>query len=458
MAHDVALEPSRTSRWEWGLLGAIVAVYLVIATLFAINTPPWQVPDEPAHYNYIAQIVDNGCCPVIRTGDWDQAYLEELKGSGFPDEADLSTIEYEDHQPPLYYLLGAPLFALTDGDLTALRLYSVVLGAGVVVLTYLIVARLLPARREVALASAAFVAFVPQHVAMMSGVNNDSLAELVLGLNLLALISYVTRQTGDDEAAQRKGFHPALLGLLVGVAFLTKVTIYHVVLLAALAILLRKRREGRSWGWFGQQGAWAGGVALAMGLVWWVRDVIVYGWPDVLGLSAHDRVVVDQLRTSDFLSVLGRGPYLREYATTTFHSFWGQFGWMGVPMPPRTYLLLGIFSVWVIVGLLGLLVWFRQSLSLVKGYRDGVWLLVALIAMTSVGYIGYNFTFVQFQGRYLFTALPSIGLGVAVGLLGWSLLLRRRWALLRWLPLGMMSLLAFLDVFSLYRFIVPNLS
>ncbi|MDI6834774.1 MAG: MarR family winged helix-turn-helix transcriptional regulator, partial [Rhizobiaceae bacterium] len=31
-------------------------VYLALASLYAIRTPAWQAPDEPAHYNYIRQI------------------------------------------------------------------------------------------------------------------------------------------------------------------------------------------------------------------------------------------------------------------------------------------------------------------------------------------------------------------------------------------------------------------
>jgi 4-amino-4-deoxy-L-arabinose transferase-like glycosyltransferase len=438
----------------------ILAAYLIIAALYAHYTPPWQVPDEPAHYNYVAQIVADGCCPVIAPGDYDQGYLNELTGSGFPDDADLSPIEYEDHQPPLYYLLATPIFVLSGGSLTALRLFSVALSAVTIILIYLVAIRVLPDRPEIALASAAFVAFVPQHVAMMAGVNNDSLAELVLGLNLLALVTYLGNSSPADGEA-RQGVHPALLGLLVGLAFLTKATVTLITPpLVALAIFLRRRREEQSWGWFARQAAWAGGIALAIGALWWVRDVTVYGWPDLFGLATHDQVATagGQLRTADLIAEIGWGEYLPLFFTTTFHSFWGQFGWMGVPMPPRTYLIIGLFVVWDIVGYCGLLIAFRKRLNLVNAARDGGWLLVALAGLTALAYVGYNLSFVQFQGRYLFPALPALGLGAALGVLGWTLILRERWPLLRWMPLAMMGLLALLDVWALFRYIVPNLS
>ena len=56
----------------------IVAAYLVIGTLYAVKTPAWQVPDEPAHYNYVRYIVEHRALPVLRPGDYDQKYIEQF--------------------------------------------------------------------------------------------------------------------------------------------------------------------------------------------------------------------------------------------------------------------------------------------------------------------------------------------------------------------------------------------
>src|SRR5690606_17739409 len=170
---EAAMIPRRTARL---VLAGIILLYLGIGALYALNTPPWQSPDEPAHYNYIAQIAGEGCCPVIAPGDWDAAYLSELTTEQFPEEADLSPLEYEDHQPPLYYLLLSVVYGLTGGSLLALRLATLVLGAGVVLLTYATIARLFPVRLTLALGAAAFVAFIPQHLSVLASVNNDALA------------------------------------------------------------------------------------------------------------------------------------------------------------------------------------------------------------------------------------------------------------------------------------------
>ena len=97
------------------MLALIVLAYLVIGALYAALTPEWQVPDEPAHYNYIRQLA-GGTWPVIELGDYDQTYLESLKNEGFPADRPTDAIQYEDHQPPLYYLLATPVYWLVGGD------------------------------------------------------------------------------------------------------------------------------------------------------------------------------------------------------------------------------------------------------------------------------------------------------------------------------------------------------
>ena len=55
------------------LLALILIAYFIVGGLFAVYTPAWQAPDEPAHYNYILQVAHEGCCPKIELGDWDSA-------------------------------------------------------------------------------------------------------------------------------------------------------------------------------------------------------------------------------------------------------------------------------------------------------------------------------------------------------------------------------------------------
>ncbi len=266
----------RVSRHiEVGGLGLILLLYAVTAWAYATRTPDWQVPDEPAHYNYVRQIVETGELPVIEMGDWDQAYLDQLRACGFHpattgalalsdlnsgdrqylegcgfDPAlprDLRAIQYEDHQPPLYYLLQSIVYRAFDGDLVSMRLFSTLLGSGVIICAWSAVRRLFPTQPWLGLSAAAFIAFLPQRLAIMAGVSNDSLAELIAALILLAVVNYLTA----TETSEGQTWLVVGMGILVGLAFLTKSTIYYVSGIAGLAILGRWRREQ----WPGQTAA-----------------------------------------------------------------------------------------------------------------------------------------------------------------------------------------------------------
>lgn len=441
-------------RAEWIALVVLLAVYFALAGQYALRTPDWQAPDEPAHYNYIAQIADDGALPVLEMGDWQQAYQDALTMSGFrPDLLDrLDTIQYEDHQPPLYYLLQAPVYALTDGDLAALRLFSVLLGAGVVLCAWAVLRVTFPRWPHLALTGAGFVAFLPQHLSILGSVSNDALAELITGLTLLAAVVYL-------GAAPRR-MPPLVLGVLAGLALLTKTTIYFLGGIAVLVVLLRWRRER----WTLRVGtAHLAAVivpALLVGGLWWARNLDTYGGTDAFGLQRHDAITVGQLRTDEYIDVVLGGSerqYLENYVETTFHSFWGQFGWMAVPLPVNVYRVFVLFTLVVLSGAV-LFAW-RQGWprTLSAAQRDALIVCAVVVALVVAAYILYNRDFVQFQGRYLYPALIPLALLVALGLGGWIAPFERQFPVLVWLPVAVMFLLALFAWYALDRYLVPAL-
>lgn len=441
-----------TRRLERGLLGAALLVYLALAALYAIRTPDWQAPDEPAHYNYIRQIVEDGALPVLEEGDWQQAYQDELTARHFDPAllGRLETVQYEDHQPPLYYLLQAPIYAATDGDLLALRLVSVALGAGVVLAAWAAVRALFPERPALALTGAAFVAFLPQHLAILGSVSNDPLAELIVGLTLLVATRYLR--------GEARGASPALLGVLVGLALLTKTTIYFLAGVALLAVALRWRRERWPWRAAARHLAAVLVPALILGGGWWARNLSIYGGIDFTGLDRHDEVTVGQPRTADYIDEMYGGSvarYLEAYATTTFRSFWGQFGWMALVMPRWAYAAFALFSVAVLAGAARFVWRARWPGALSSPQRDGLILYAVTLGFVVAAYLIYNLTFVQFQGRYLYPALIPLALLVAIGLAGWAALLPG--AARDLAPVVLLFALAAFALYALERIIVPNL-
>ena len=391
------------------LIGILVA-YGVMGVLYAINTPIWQVPDEPAHYNYIRALVENRSLPVIEPRDYDQEYLTELVANQFPPDMPVDSITYEDHQPPLYYLLATPVYLISGGEVLALRLFSVAIGAGLLIAAFRFVRILFPDRHSVALIATALIAFLPQRLAMMAGVNNDGLAELMVGVVLWMSFNYVRGFTSGRRFL-------IALGVVVGLALLTKTTAYVVIPVAVLAVWLRERREEQARPLLSAM-AKAGLVLLVAGLLvapWLIRNVTVYGLTDPLGLASHNAAVTGQPRTTEWLAEYGLVGLLQRAAQTTFQSFWGQFGWMGVPLQPAVYILLLLVAGLQMLGFLG---WFvdRQRPRIDPGQRDGMQLLAVSAFMTLILFVGYNFTFVQHQGRYLFPALIPLALCATLGL------------------------------------------
>jgi hypothetical protein len=248
----------------------------------------------------------------------------------------------------------------------------------------------------------------------------------------------------------------------------------------------------------------AGGLyllpAVALALPWWLRNMALYGGADFLGLGRHDQVVAGQLRTAEFVAEHGAGQLVHDLAVTSFRSFWGQFGWMGVLLDVRIYQALAILSA---VALAGLAIWAIRTWRQREIFPRWQWaaggLLLATGLFTLASYLWYNTQFVQHQGRYLFPALLPISLAMAVGwrealrrelawplaalLLASGVLLRVVGLLSNW-PLGMLGiasgalvirrflpsrldplvhacpylLLILLDLASLFLFIVPQLA
>jgi 4-amino-4-deoxy-L-arabinose transferase-like glycosyltransferase len=420
-------QPSPTRRERYLLL-IVILLYLVLGTLYALFTPDWQAPDEPAHYNYVRYLAEQHSFPILKPGDYPAAYLEEIKTAHFPSEMSIEPIRYEFHQPPLYYLLAAPFYQVAGGQLLALRLLSVAMGVLLLVVIYWTVEALVPERSILALGATAFVAFLPMHLATTAAVNNDILAEILLTTVLLLCIGYL-RRTGRPGVPGEETRLLVLLGITTGLGLVTKSTVYIALPLALSAIAARHL-------WLEKDPSLSPGLkamglyllpALALALPWWLRNIVLYGGFDFLGLGRHDQVVAGQLRTAEFVAEHGLGQLLQDLATTTFRSFWGQFGWMGVLLDQRIYQALAILSG---LALVGLVLWAiragRRWQEYPEWQRAGGGLLLLLGLLTLATYLWYNLGFLQHQGRYLFRALVPVSLAVA---LGWREALRRRYAL-----------------------------
>jgi 4-amino-4-deoxy-L-arabinose transferase-like glycosyltransferase len=460
-------------------LFGVIWAYCGLVWLYALNTPHWEIPDEPAHFNYVRVIAEHAALPVLQPGDYDQAYLDAIKSSKFPPDMPVSAIQYESHQPPLYYLLAVPFYVLErdatlDARLFGLRLYSGLWGAVVLALVYRISALLLPRRIGLPLLASAIVAFVPQHLAMLAGVNNDVLAEVVLAAIGFGLLRILTAPNQPAKPSQKTWW---AVGMLFGAALLTKTTAYVSVGLILVTLLLRWRR-GTSLAAELRRAAPALGVGLLLGAAWFARDAVVYGPTDWLGLGRHSTVVVGQPRTLELYP-----NYLvaaTDYLPIMFRSFWGQFGWMGVPLDARLYNVLFALSLFALIGIVPFLATTFPHVPRPTNagtavvipapgshwQTDGLLLLAAWILFTFAATLAYSLEFFQAQGRYLFPALGAIAVFVAAGLGEWIRIAAKTAERFRlpgiWTQRLLLSVLIggmiILDIYCLYRVLIPGLT
>ena len=432
------------------LLLLIVAAYLLAGSLFAIKTPAWQNPDEPAHYNNIATIARGEGLPALHRGDYDQEYQAQLVASGFPTWLSIGPLRYEAYQPPLYYLAAAPVYWLSGGSLLTLRLFGVAIGAFVIILLYLCAELVFTNKPLLTVGAAAFAAFLPMQVAMSAAVNNDGLAQLLLLGALLLLLRWLrarfygpightsrdsaghTANPSESAGALTKGERAALLalGVLLGLGMATKIYAYMALVLCiglvGLTVWLRPRARAagglhpsrRSFRQAMEAALWVIAPAVLLALPLWVRNVQLYGAWDMLGLRFHDAVVTGQPTTAGWLDQYGWVPYSERALTFTFRSFWGVFGWLSVFMDSRIYLLLQVFTAVVLTGLLWALVRFISGRPETDLDRFQFWVLGffgVMLAAVAGSYIWYNLKFVQHQGRYLLWGILPISAFVGLG-------------------------------------------
>lgn len=463
--HHSRNPPTRLFHRPPFILAIILLGYLTAATLFALLTPPWQLPDEPAHYNYIAHIARGDGLPVLKMGDFDAEYIGQVVSERFPAELSVEPLRYESYQPPLYYLTAVPIYWLANGmnDVTspadyghalqALRLYGVLLGFGTLLLIYNCLAIAFPDRPAVRLCATAFAGTLPMHVAMTAAVNNDSLAIFLLLASSLVLLRWMKTALSDREVEKKGPF--LLLGMLLGFGLMTKIYAYIFlsVCLIIIGLISWRKRD------FRQALINAGWVllpALLLGISVWIRNMTLYGLLDPLGMAWHDAVVVGQATTQGWIEQNGWNAYWQRAIGFTFRSFWGVFGWLGLFWDERLYTLVRILSITVGIGFAGAVL--STMFGIVKPQSNDdptedqthsfhLWVALLLgitAAATLAGYVIYNLKFVQHQGRYFFWGILPISTFFA---LGWRQLMRARTG--RWASIGAMLILTGLAFYTL---------
>ena len=98
----------------------------VLAGITVARYPVWTLVDEGAHFDYIQKIAEDGHLPVIT--DLVSPQVEAIDENVYPappkrDRAKIGLVgrSYEAQQPPLYYIVAAPVFAIASDYKTKVR-------------------------------------------------------------------------------------------------------------------------------------------------------------------------------------------------------------------------------------------------------------------------------------------------------------------------------------------------
>ena len=395
-------------------IAALLVAYLALAVGYSLATPIYESTDELRHVRYVRHIATYRELPVQRAG----------------------APRAQSHHPPLYYAFGALLSGWVDVEqdvyyqplenpfwayrywevgndnknqyvhrsdeafpfrgvvllVYVVRWMTVLIGAGGVWLTYQIGREIFPEQPALALGGAGLVAFNPQFLHLSGSVSNDVPAALC-GAAVLLLCVRVIR----EGPSVRKD---VTLGILFGLALLTKFHLLALVVPMAVAYLLR----------VGSQGNWrvilrAGLIILSLALVlsgwWFFRNWRLYG--DPTGLNKLNQLWAGRSLGGNWWVVGQKLPHL-------WSSLWGRFGYGQVPLPRIIYLGLLAFCV---IALAGYLVpRKRESASPAT--------LVPLVTV-SIVFVAIVTYYMLIQpagamGRFLFPALPAFGVLLMGGL------------------------------------------
>lgn len=468
VAAGIALNASTSGRVPRAARAA-VAVALLVGSAWALLTPPFMVPDETSHVAYVQGMVETGKLPLARGGTaFSGRENDLLAGLHFYDvigapsakppwtDAEAAAVQQVNasqssrksfnassasSNPPLYYLVQAPVYALTRGltmldQLLPLRLVSVLFGGLTVLFTFLFLTELLPGRPETWAPGALVVALQPLFGFITGGVNADA-GLFACGAATLWLICLVLRR----GLTWRRGLG---LGAALAAGLLTKPLFLGLFPAGVLALAIAAWRRAGSPRM--RLGMLAGALALA------VLPVILY---DVLGnlISGHpyfpDGVAVTgtaaaaagggtptglaALRIEAFYIwqlFLPRLPFMADrfagplpLRVTWFDGFIGRFGWLDYAFSQRvTDLAVKIaFAVLalVVVGLV------RARSLLRRRWAEALCLAIALAGILgAIGVQQYNAANTGApsltQTRYLLPLLALYGglASIAMGALG----------------------------------------
>ena len=393
---DALARPPPLAYW-CALIGALNAF------AWGIIMPPFEVPDENAHYAYVQQLVEARALPhqqALYTGlsPREDKILGVIHAFEVPGQADnpapLTSIEQQqlesvEHQqlsalgsgdalsaapnPPLYYALEAIPYAISPSHsvlnrLALMRVLSAIFAGLTVFFAFMFLRELLPGTPWVWPVGALAVALQPLFASISGGLNNDALLYTFAAAAFFAIARMFRR--GLDE---RTGL---ALGAVFGAGLLAKYTLLGFAPAAALAVAWGLWRARRSAPRAALRGA---GIAAAVA----VLPTFIYlevanrtvtssgvgpagpGF-SMVGLPTGLRGELDHVWQLFLPTIPGLGP--NQFANIELWHEWfygliGRFGWLDTTFPYWVYLLVASIALLLLAAAIATLARERRRLT-----------------------------------------------------------------------------------------------
>ena len=458
LALAVAGKGRRMAAW-------LFAIAAVNACCWALITPVFQGPDEVDHFAYAQSLVERGegpsqdpASPLQRwsgaegTALRDTAFLtdHQVGDTRLPWEASAQRDYRRDvtnlkprrddgggyttsaAHGPLYYLALSPAYLLTRGgsvfsQLTLMRIFSALIGALVVMFTYLLVRELAPRRPWLGVLAALLVAYEPMYGFISGIVNND------VGVNAAAAaLEFLLIRMLRRGITIPWGFLTGALLIALPIVKGTGLSLYPVAALVFLATLWR--HHGRR-----DLLAWAG---LAIGAVVFseLSTHVLSTFQPASSATGSAAISSNAGAASEALhnipsyvsyvwqALLPKLPFMTRYFPLPTHSGfvlfkdpgfvifvergWAAFGWYDIFFPHKLYVI--IFLAMVASVPLGL--WAaRREWSWIRGHAFELLALIAMPAAVIMGFEAAYFTTVPRAviaefGRYAFPAIGPVAI------------------------------------------------
>jgi hypothetical protein len=381
------------------IIASLICIFSLYALWNAYN-PPFESPDEQNHVEYVHYLATH-------------KHMPKVEAVGF----------HEYHQPPLYYVLLAPVYDLFIGtnDLTqglthnwvkgqnkewkhiehhdgtwkhynrayemkrtplfTLRLFSSLITIGTLIIAYLMTSIFFNKGSLLKYAIVFFIGLIPQFSFISNAVNNDNLAVFVSTLTIFVMLLAIR----DDK-------YTLPLGILLGIGYYAKATDYFLVPFIFLCVLMFSKLDLKA-------------KVVKLSVIFAVLLLMIAPYSIYLYVTYGDPF------GRNMLAIAFR--YFKSYPAVTlatvnstighiFDSFWAWFGWLSVRLPGWFYNLVTLFVLFAIIGL------FRPK----EKYNVYEKMLALAFFLELIYFISIHFVYGIYvssdQGRYLYVVIYPI--------------------------------------------------